>query len=361
MQFEGDRLVLIDQRALPFDFRLVECKSAEQVAAAIRNMTVRGAPAIGVAAAYGFVLGLRGLKGPLSSARFLASEKGADFRRSENTAEERGPFPHRRKVGGKKEMDARAQKVYKLLLNARPTAVNLRNSIARIMCACSKARNAGEGAMAALEVAQRIDDENTVACMHIGMNGAELAQKGARMLTICNTGPLACVEYGTAFAVIAEAHRQGKLKMAYACETRPRAQGSLTSWEMLRQGIPHRVVVDGAAGDLMRRRMVDFVVVGADRIACNGDFANKIGTYQLAVLAHENRIPFYVAAPMSTFDRELRSGAGIEVEERDEHEVLEFRGVRAYPPGTQALNRAFDVTPGRYVQGFITEAGVIRK
>ncbi|MDO8339769.1 MAG: S-methyl-5-thioribose-1-phosphate isomerase [Candidatus Burarchaeum sp.] len=325
VQFEGDRLVLIDQRALPFDFKLVECKSVEQVAAAIRNMTVRGAPAIGVAAAYGFVLGLRGA------------------------------------LGGKKEMDARAQKVYKLLLEARPTAVNLRNAIARVMSACTHARSANEAGLAALEVAQRIDEENAVACMHIGMNGAELAHKDARILTICNTGPLACVEYGTAFAVIAGAHRLGKLKMAYACETRPRAQGSLTSWEMLQAGIPHRVIVDGAAGDLLRRRMVDFVVVGADRIACNGDFANKIGTYQLAVLAHENAIPFYVAAPMSTFDRELKNGAGIEVEERNEKEVLEFRGVRAYPQGARALNRAFDVTPGRYVRGFITEAGVIRK
>jgi methylthioribose-1-phosphate isomerase len=325
VQFEGDRLVLIDQRSLPFNFRLVECKSAEAVAAAIRNMTVRGAPAIGVAAAYGFVLGLRGVK------------------------------------GGKKELAARAQKIYKLLLEARPTAVNLRNSIARIMCACAHARDAFEGLMAALEVAQRIDDENSAACRHIGINGAELVLRGARILTICNAGPLACVEYGTSFAVIAEAHRQGKLKLAYACETRPRAQGALTSWEMLQAGIPHRVIVDGAAGDLLRRRMVDMVVVGADRIARNGDFANKIGTYQLAVLAHENAIPFYVAAPMSTFDRELASGSGIVVEERDEREVLEFRGVRVYPKGTRALNRAFDVTPGRYVTGFITEAGVVKK
>ncbi|VVC02980.1 Putative methylthioribose-1-phosphate isomerase [Candidatus Burarchaeum australiense] len=323
---EPDRLVLIDQRALPFEFRFVECTSAGQVAAAIRNMTVRGAPAIGVAGAYGFVLGLKGLKG-----------------------------------GGKRELTARADKIFTLLVDARPTAVNLKNAVSRVMRACMHSRHAEEGRMAALTVAKRIDEENSVACRMIGINGARLVKKGARMLTICNTGPLACVEYGTAFAVIGEAKRQGKLELAYACETRPRGQGSLTAWEMQREGIPHRVIVDGAAGDLMRRGLVDVVVVGADRIARNGDFANKIGTYQLAVLAHENNVPFYVAAPMSTFDHGLKSGTHIPVEERDEREVLEFRGARLYPAGTRALNRAFDVTPAHYVKGFITEVGIVRK
>ena len=325
VKFESGRLELIDQRALPFDFKIVECRTAQQAAEAIKNMTVRGAPAIGVAGAYGFALGLEGLK------------------------------------GGKRELDARARKVFTLLLNARPTAVNLRNCLSRVLKATQHARNAEEGKLAAVAMAERINYENLVACRMIGVNGAKLVKRGARILTICNTGPLACVDYGTAFAVIAEAHRQKKLKLAYACETRPRGQGALTSWEMLNEGIPHRVMADFAAGDLMRRGEVDMVIVGADRIAKNGDFANKLGTYTLAVLAHENNTPFYVAAPMSTFDFYLKGGEGIPVEERSEDEVLFFRGVRAYPKGAHALNRAFDITPHKYVKGIITEVGVLEK
>ncbi len=325
VEFEKGRLVLIDQRKLPFEFKMVECRSAEQVAEAIRNMTVRGAPAIGVAGAYGFALGLEGVK------------------------------------GGKKELDARAKRVFGLLVKARPTAVNLRNCLARVLKATVYARNAEEGKMVAVAMAERINYENLVACRMIGINGAKIVRKGARILTICNSGPLACVDYGTAFAVIAEANRQKKLKMAYACETRPRAQGALTSWEMLNEGMPHRVIADFAAGDLMRRGEVDMVIVGADRIARNGDFANKLGTYTLAVLAHENNVPFYVAAPMSTFDHALKNGTGIHVEERGEEEVLFFRGVRVHPKGARALNRAFDVTPHKYVRGIITEVGVIEK
>ncbi|MFA6036173.1 MAG: S-methyl-5-thioribose-1-phosphate isomerase [Candidatus Micrarchaeia archaeon] len=325
VEFEGNRLALIDQRLLPFEFKVVECKSAEQVAEAIRNMTVRGAPALGVAGAYGFALGLEGVR------------------------------------GGKRELDARAKRVFELLVKARPTAVNLRNCLARVFKATQHARTAEEGKLAALAMAERINYENLVACRMIGINGAKLVRRGARILTICNSGPLACVDYGTAFAVIAEAHRQKKLKMAYACETRPRGQGALTSWEMLNEGIPHKVVADFAAGDLMRRKEVDLVIVGADRIAKNGDFANKIGTYTLAVLAHENNVPFYVAAPMSTFDLNLKNGAGIPVEERGEEEVLSFRGVRVHPKGAKALNRAFDVTPHKYVRGIVTEAGLVKR
>jgi methylthioribose-1-phosphate isomerase len=326
VEFRDGRLILIDQRALPFKTGFIECRTAEQVAEAIRNMTVRGAPAIGVAAAYGFALGMNEMKGA---------------------------------KGSKAEIGKRAEKVFDLLVSARPTAINLRNALERVEKAVGRARNADEAEKVALETARRVDEENLAACRLIGENGARLVHKNSRILTICNTGPLACVDYGTAFAVIAEANRQKKLKMAYACETRPRAQGALTAWEMDNERIPHKVIVDGAAGDILHRHEVDMVVVGADRIAQNGDFANKIGTYSLAVLAHENGIPFYVAAPMSTFDRKLKDGTQIPVEERNEKEVLIFRGVDAYPKGTHALNRAFDVTPHRYVKGLITEVGVM--
>lgn len=323
VEFRDGKVILIDQRSLPFKTGFVECRTFEQAAEAISNMTVRGAPAIGVTAAYGFAIGMRGAK------------------------------------GGKKDVEKRAAKVFDVLAKARPTAINLRNALERVRKSIEHARTAEEAMRVALETARRFDEENLAACRMIGVNGARAVPKNARILTICNTGPLASVDHGTAFAVIDEANRQKKLKLAYACETRPRAQGALTAWEMDNARIPHKVIADGAAGDLMRRREIDFVVVGADRIAQNGDFANKLGTYSLAVLAHENGVPFYVAAPMSTFDRSIQNGAQIPVEERSEDEVLFFRGQRVYPEGTKALNRAFDVTPHRYVKGIITEVGII--
>lgn len=296
----------IDQRALPHRFEIVEIDSSEDIAEAISDMTVRGAPSIGAAAAYGMA---------------LAAISGEDL---EEAAER--------------------------LRSTRPTAHDLFYAV-RLMLSERK-RLPG----AADEYSDSIVDR----CRSIGEHGLDLIHDGSRILTHCNAGALATVDFGTALAPMRMAHRAGKKFFVYVDETRPRLQGAkLTAWELLNEGIDHAIIADNASGHYIRTD-VDAVIVGADRIASNGDFANKIGTYEKAVLAGENGVPFYVAAPISTFDSSLRNGDGIVIEQRSPDEVLIVDGVRVAPEGSDALNPAFDVTPGRFVTGFITETGLLK-
>ncbi|MGE5636830.1 MAG: S-methyl-5-thioribose-1-phosphate isomerase [Nocardioidaceae bacterium] len=319
LRYEDGALLVLDQRRLPAEESWLRCESAEQVAEAIRTLAVRGAPAIGLAAAYGLALGMR--------------EPGAD-------------------------LDA----VAALLLATRPTAVNLRWALERGRAAWRAALDAGDArpADALLELARGLERDQLGADRRLSELGAARLPDAARVLTHCNTGPLATGGYGTAVGVLRAAHAGGRLRQAWVSETRPLLQGArLTAWELAREGIPFRVVTDASAGALMARGAVDAVVVGADRVARNGDVANKIGTYPLAVLAHRHGLPFYVAAPVSTLDPDTESGAQIPIEERDACEVLELLGRRLAPEGAAAYNAAFDVTPAELVSAVFTEAGVL--
>lgn len=308
--FEEGALRLLDQRLLPGELKVLTLRSVEPVAEAIRTLTVRGAPSIGVAAAYGMVLAQR-----------------SDHLEPDGAAE--------------------------LLRSTRPTAYDLFVGVDCVL----HAWKAGEDTLrAATEYKDKVVEE----CRSIGEHGAKLFEPGARVLTHCNAGALATVEWGTALAPIRVAHREGRKIFVWVDETRPLLQGSrLTAWELKEEGIPHAVIVDNAAGHFMARGEVDAVIVGADRITRSGDFANKIGTYEKAVLAHENDIPFYVAAPWTTFDPKTISGADIPIEERGGPEVTSFHGVRSAPAESSARNPAFDVTPARYVRGFVTPSGVV--
>jgi len=291
---------LIDQTRLPLEEAYVVCRTADEVARAIREMVVRGAPAIGAAAAYGTALAAR------------------EGRLAEGAA---------------------------LIRAARPTARDLFWAVELV-----------ERAADPLAEAHRIARESIEACRAMGRLGAALLPKGARVVTICNTGALATVDYGTALGVLRAAHELGGEPFVYAMETRPRAQGArLTTWELRRLGIPHRLLADSAAGLLLQRGMVDAAISGADRVCANGDVVNKVGTYPLALLCREHGVPFYVAAPSSTLDRTTRDGASVVIEERAPEEVTTFA-----PPGTDAWNPAFDVTPARLVAALITERGVLR-
>ncbi len=304
------RVVMIDQRALPHKLTFVRAQSSDEVARAIKNMAIRGAPSIGAAAAYG-----------------VAQAK-----------------MKRRSV-------SRAAKTLKA---ARPTAHDLFFAVDWML------KRLGEGERPR-EAADAYADGIIERCRAIGRFGAPLIDDEDQVLTHCNAGALATVDYGTALAPMRVAHDAGLDFFVWVDETRPRLQGSrLTAWELLNEGIPHAVIADSAAGHFFRRGQVDLVIVGADRVARNGDFANKIGTYSKAVLAKENRVPFYVAAPLSTFDFATATGASIEIEERDGDEVASLGSERLTPRGSPVLNPAFDVTPARLVQGFITEYGILR-
>ncbi len=321
--WEEDKLVLLDQTRLPWEEHWLGLRTWEEVAEAIRSLRVRGAPAIGIAAAY--ALALAALR----------------------------PNPGRTP----KEEVREAQEA---LAKTRPTAVNLFWALER-MGRVAQAVKESELFPALLSEAQRIHEEDIAANLRIGELGADLLPKNVRVLTICNTGALATGGHGTALGVVRTAFVQGKLKMVYVCETRPVLQGArLTAWELRREGIPFRLLADFAAGLLFRKGEVDAVLVGADRIARNGDFANKVGTYVLAVLAHRHGVPFYAVAPSSSFDLSLPSGEAIPIEERPEEEVLAPYGCRFAPEGTRAWNPAFDLTPGELVSAFVTEKGVIR-
>lgn len=309
--FRDGALHLLDQRRLPERTVVRRLTRVEEVADAIRTMAVRGAPSIGVAAAYGMVLAARrSRRSPDAAARFLGA--------------------------------------------TRPTAVDLFVGIEAVRQAWVR----GEDALAAADAYRaRIVDE----CHRIGTAGAPLLARARTVLTHCNAGALATVEWGTALAPIRVAREKGARLFVWVDETRPLLQGSrLTAWELARERIPHAVIADNAAGHYLSTGAVDAVIVGADRIARNGDFANKIGTYEKAVVAHENGVPFYVAAPWSTFDAGRANGRAIPVEERSEEEVLSVGRRRVAPASSHARNPAFDVTPARYVTAFVTPDGVVR-
>jgi methylthioribose-1-phosphate isomerase len=325
---EGVRM--IDQRKLPAEETYVDLQTPEAVADAIREMVVRGAPAIGVSAAFGLALG---------------ATQAADH--------DAGAFHDR------------MNELYARMAAARPTAVNLFWAIERMKRTALRAREEGlePGAIAErLEhEARAIRDEDLASCRAMGRYGAELVPNEATVLTHCNAGGLATAGYGTALGVIRGAVEAGKKVRVLADETRPFLQGArLTAWELMKDGIETILITDNSAGGLMRRGEVDLVVVGSDRIAANGDVANKIGTYTVAVLAKENRIPFYVAAPLSTIDLNCPNGDYIPIEERDPREVTEVFGTPVAPEGVGVRNYAFDVTPAAYVEAIITERGVAR-
>jgi methylthioribose-1-phosphate isomerase len=312
MRWMGSALLMLDQRVLPSREDWLELRTHEEVAAAIRDMAVRGAPAIGVAAGYGMA---------------LAAKRGIP--REEAAA---------------------------VLAASRPTAVNLFWAIDRIKDLKSWAFED------VLAEAKSIEREDLQMNQAIGRNGADLISQGARILTICNTGSLATAGHGTALGVIRTAHHQGKAIHVYSCETRPRQQGlRLTAYELKKEKIPFQSIADGVAGSLMRQGKIDCVIAGADRIAANGDTANKIGTYSLAVLAAYHKIPFYIAAPSSTFDPSLASGDLIPIEERGAEELTHIEGVAVGPVNCPVYNPAFDVTPGELIEGIITEAGVFSR
>jgi methylthioribose-1-phosphate isomerase len=298
VEWTPDGVRLIDQTKLPNEERYVVCRTSAEVARAIRSMVVRGAPAIGATAGYGAVLALREPEPEAGLAAIRAS---------------------------------------------RPTAHDLFAAVERVVAAPDP-----------LEAAHAFARENVEACRAMGRLGLELLPPRPRILTICNTGALATVDYGTAFGVIRAAHEAGRKPQVLAMETRPRAQGArLTAWELQKLGVPFRLIADGAAGLALRRGMVDVALAGADRIAANGDVANKVGTYPLALLCREHAIPFYVVAPTSTIDLDTTDGDQIPIEERAGDEVTTFA-----PPGTRAWNPAFDVTPARLVTAIVTERGV---
>jgi methylthioribose-1-phosphate isomerase len=323
-------IVMVDQRKLPAQEVYVRCRTAPEVAKAIRTMVIRGAPAIGVAAAMGLALGMR-----------------------------------RSTAKGTRQFAVEFQKICDLLAATRPTAVNLFWAIDRMKRAFAEGAQAGESPE---ELSGRLDrearaihDEDVASCRAMGGFGAEMVPDGARVLTHCNAGALATAGYGSALGVIRAAVEQGKKIAVFADETRPFLQGArLTAWELVRDGINTTVITESMAGPLMRAGEIDIAVVGADRIAANGDTANKIGTYTVAVMAREHNIPFYVAAPLSTIDLSTVDGDHIPIEERDQREVSHLGASQLTPVGAKIRNPAFDVTPHRYIAGIITERGILR-
>jgi methylthioribose-1-phosphate isomerase len=325
LRWQDGSLLLLDQTRLPEQEAWLDCRTPEQVADAIRRLAVRGAPAIGVAAAYGLALGMA-------------------------------------RAGGAADLASQFAAVAELLGATRPTAVNLRWAIERGRRVFERSVAAGPGAAAPalLAWAHQLAAEDVEINRRIGEHGAALFAPGCRVLTHCNTGSLATAGYGTALGIIQSAWRRNGVEMVWVDETRPLLQGArLTAWELRRLGIPFRLVTDSSAGTLMAQRLVDRIVVGADRIAANGDTANKIGTYPLAVLAARHGVPFYVAAPLSTIDRATPDGAAIPIEERRANEVTEVFGMPVAPLGTEAVNFAFDVTPHDLITAIVTEIGVL--
>lgn len=324
IRWHGDRLELLDQRRLPAETLYLNLSSAAEVADAIRDMVVRGAPAIGISAAYGAALAARHVQPGDGSAAAWQQALAVDLQR---------------------------------LADSRPTAVNLFWALAQAREVIARGGEVAAG-LADLAVALHRDDR--ACCAAIGQHGAALLGNTARIYTHCNTGALATGGDGTALAVIRAAHRNGQLDQVYAGETRPWWQGArLTAWELQHDNIPFALCVDGAAGHLMQSRGINWVVVGADRISANGDTANKIGTYNLAVLARHHGARFMVAAPSSTFDLSLDSGSDIPIEERPATEITELRGEPLAAPGCAAINPAFDITPAGLIDVIVTERGVI--
>lgn len=327
VSWENNFVKIIDQRKLPSVLEYKVCKDYKEVAWAIKDMLVRGAPAIGATAAYGMVLAAR---------QFYNL--------------------------GKEEFLEKMEEASRELAFTRPTAVNLfwaLREIDRVIHESKDGENE-EILNRIYETAEKIAGDDIETNKRMGEYGNKIVPERACVLTHCNTGSLATVEFGTALGVIRAAHRSGKKIHVYVDETRPRLQGArLTAWELVQEKIPATLISDTVAGSLMKEGKVDLVFVGADRIALNGDTANKIGTYTLAVLAKENGVPFYVVAPTTTIDFEMIKGEDIEVEERSREEVTHIRGVQIAPEGVEVYNPAFDVTPARYITGIITEKGII--
>ncbi len=320
------KLRILDQGRLPREQIFADLANYHDVVLAIKEMRVRGAPAIGVAAAYGIALGASGIK-----------------------------------TANKEEFVAQLNQVMQAFTASRPTAVNLFQAINRMRKA-ARGDDVTEIKNSLVNEAKRIHQEEITATKQLSQLGAWFIQDGFTVLTHCNAGPLATAGYGTALGVIKAAKEQGKDVSVFATETRPLLQGArLTTWELMQEGIPVTLITDSMAGYFMQQKKIDCVIVGADRIAANGDAANKIGTYTLAVLAKENKIPFYVAAPTSSIDLSLSSGDKIPIEERSPEEVTHIQGVPIAPEGIRAANPAFDVTPYNYITAIITEKGIIRE
>ncbi|MGB8686076.1 MAG: S-methyl-5-thioribose-1-phosphate isomerase [Microcoleus sp.] len=324
-----DRVLLIDQNQLPQEYSVVEISRCDDMAEAIKTMIVRGAPAIGIAAAYGMYLGAREIE-TADRAEFLT----------------------------------KLEKVGDLLRSTRPTAVNLFWAISRMLKTADRTNGSVEHIQKTLlEMAKTIQAEDLQTCKDIGDKGLEVLPATPEKLTLlthCNAGGLATAGYGTALGVVRSAWREGRLARLFADETRPRLQGAkLTTWECVQEGIPVTLIADNMAAHCMKQGMIHAVVVGADRIAANGDAANKIGTYSLAIIAKAHKVPFYVAAPLSTIDFELTDGSKIPIEERDSVEMYQVGNTRICPVGVDFYNPAFDVTPAELISGIITEYGTV--
>ena len=320
--WEAGSIVTLDQIALPERIGWVRLNDLNEVCDAITTMVVRGAPAIGAVGAFGL-------------AQAISHLKVLDWEVIRHNKQQ--------------------------LFETRPTAYDLEHSLEYVMAAIQKSTDLSAVQAQALSAAQTYVDTSAAACKAIGEHGAKLIKDGCRILTHCNAGALATVDWGTALAPIRMAHAAGKNIFVYVDETRPRLQGArLTAWELYQEGIEHAIIADNAAGHFMYRGEVDLVITGADRVARNGDIANKIGTYEKAVVAKENGIPFYVAAPFSTIDFNCKSGADIPIEERAAEEVSSVNGVAVASPGSPVRNPAFDVTPAKYITGIITEKGIFK-
>jgi methylthioribose-1-phosphate isomerase len=328
LEWKKGCLYLLDQKRLPLQETYVRCSTYQETARAIKDMVVRGAPAIGVAAAFGMVLGARQSK-------------------------------TRSQIVFRKHMD----QVGRILVQTRPTAVNLLWAVERMKRLAATSQTPISGIQGALEEeARRILEEDLQANREMGRQGQILIPDGSSVLTHCNAGALATAGYGTALGVIRAAREAGKKIHVFVDETRPFLQGArLTAWELMKDRIPCTLITDNMAGWLMAQGKVQLAMVGADRIAGNGDVANKIGTYSVALLCHAHRLPFYVAAPLSTIDLSVRMGTEIPIEQRAVTEVISFQGRRLAPEGMKAINPAFDITPHRYVKAIVTERGVIQK
>jgi methylthioribose-1-phosphate isomerase len=327
LEFKDGVLHLIDQTRLPTEHVIVQCKTYQEVATAIVDMIVRGAPAIGVSAAYGIAIGAQAIETD-SREIFLKELEG----------------------------------ICTVMRKTRPTAVNLFWAIDRLWnkVVVNKEKSVPELKALIVEESYLMDKEDIETNKAIGTHGNELIRENATILTHCNAGALATCDYGTALSVIRMAHEAGKNINVFADETRPYLQGArLTAWELHQDGIPVTLICDNMAGHFMKAGKISCAIVGADRIALNGDTANKIGTYSVAVLAKENKIPFYVAAPISTIDFTIETGDSIPIEERKAEEVTHIKGIRIAPEGISVLNPAFDVTPNQYITAIITEKGIV--
>jgi methylthioribose-1-phosphate isomerase len=328
--WEDGAAVMIDQNALPLEEKYLVCRDYREVVAAIKDLTIRGAPAIGVAAAMGIALGMLHLH-----------------------------------PSSRKEFETSFHDICAQFSRTRPTARNLFWGIERMKRCFEDAHSAGDNTFdttkkSLVDEAIRICEEDITVNRKIGINGRSLIQHGDNVLTHCNAGALATAGYGTALGVIRAAFEEGKKVHVFVDETRPVLQGArLTAWELMKEGIPATLITDNMAGFLMKQGKINKIIVGSDRIAANGDAANKIGTYSLAVLAKAHRIPMYVAAPLSTIDMSISSGDEIPIEERNEEEVTTFRGVATAPGGFPVYNPAFDVTPYQYLTAIVTEEDVI--